>query len=84
MKNQITHEMFMVLLQTAHGHRYYRETSDPESVKEDLGLYESLPRSVHGPYLVGPEGYKSVEEAFQNDPDTPDLDNPQTWFEEEF
>ena len=53
-------EMYVVLTKTDHGKAVWLETTDIDIV--DLELKQNTIR-VLGPYLVGPDGYPSVEEA---------------------
>lgn len=53
---------------------------------EDLGLIDNeLTQSIIsilGPYLIGPDGYATVEKAVEIDPDFfGSLDEPESWFD---
>jgi hypothetical protein len=65
---------YVVLCRTAHGTAYYRATAYP-----DL-LDRAEVERILGPYLVGPGGYATAEDAVASDPEfAGDLGDPSTW-----
>jgi hypothetical protein len=55
---------------------------DVDNLGVDRGVHNPPPRRVLGPYLIGPGGYKTVEDAVSVDPDfLGNLDDAKTWFD---
>lgn len=74
----IGYEEYIVLTCTAHGTPLWR-VGDLDVVAVDRGVYNPPPMKIFGPYLIGKDGYRSIEEAVENDAELPDLDDPTTW-----
>lgn len=78
-------DLYVYLTCTAHGKPIWRATAESETSRADLpdrGVRNPPPVRQLGPYLVGPSGYASVEDAVAEDPAIAvNLDDSDTWAE---
>lgn len=77
-------EMWVFLTSTSGGKPIWRAAShdDPRQANlPDRHVYNPPPVRIIGPYLVGPDGYDTVEDGVDNGPDDVDLNRPETWSE---
>lgn len=69
--------LYVVLAKTSHGKPVWYTTDDPSWKEPDF-----ITIMVLGPYLIGPGGYKTVEEAVSHDPNfNGSLDEPESWMQ---
>lgn len=71
------HDIYLVLCESAHGLRYWRTTTDPQLESDRVKWF--------GPAIVGPDGYKSEEEAAEELAACEAfirLDKPEEWWED--
>ena len=68
-------ELYVVLAKTQHDTPVWYTSSDQNPDNKEL-----IPIMVLGPYLIGPDGYKTVKDAVENDPNfLGSLDEPISW-----
>ena len=76
-REAISVEKYVLLTKTQHGKHVWIATDDLNTI--DIDLRESR-HIVLGPYLIGPDGYATIEEAVESDPDFyGSLDDPVGW-----